>query len=240
MLKKLVLAAAATVGAISISAAADMPVKARPGVPPPVVYYDWSGFYLGAFVGGIWGETNSFLSGSGVPIKVDVDGFFGGVLAGYDWQLPNRVVIGVRVAAPFGTSADGRTADPTFPTIVFHEADLQWAVLFTGQIGMAMGEGGRWLPYIGGGLAIGEGKASFLVTGAPTLTDKQTHTGFTFLAGVRYAFANNWWGAVQYNYTDFGSETYNLGAPRTIDFSSHSITGQLVYKWGGGAVVARY
>jgi outer membrane immunogenic protein len=237
MLKKLVLAAAATIGAISISSAADMPVKARPVLP--VAYYDWSGFYVGAFVGGIWGETGTFLSGSGVPIKVDADGIYAGVLAGYDWQLPNRVVLGVRVAAPFGTTADGRTADPTFPATVFHDADLRWALLFTGNIGLAMGDGGRWLPYVGGGLAVGEGKATFISPGTGTLTDKHTHTGFTVLAGVRYAFANNWWGAVQYNYTDFGSETYNLGAPRTIDFTSHSVTGMLVYKWGG-PVVARY
>lgn len=239
MLNRLVLALAATIGATSISVAADMPVKARPVLPPPVVYYDWSGFYLGAFVGGVWGETGTFLSGSGVPIKVDADGVYGGVLAGYDWQLPNRVVIGLRVAAPIGTTADGRTADPTFPATVFHDADLRWALLFTGNIGLAMGAGGRWLPYVGGGLAVGEGKATFTSPGG-NFTDKHTHTGYTVLAGVRYAFANNWWGAVQYNYTDFGSETYTLGpGSRSIDFSSHSVTGMLVYKWGG-PVVARY
>ena len=238
MLNKFVLAVAITVGATSISVAADMPVKARPA-PVAVAYYDWSGFYVGGFVGGVWGETGTFLSGSGVPIKVDTDGVFGGVLAGYDWQLPNRVVLGVRVAAPIGTSADGRTADPTFPATVFHDADLRWALFFTGQIGLAMGEGGRWLPYVGGGVGIGEGKATFTSPGTGVLTDSKTHTGFTALAGLRYAFANNWWAAVQYNYTDFGSETYNLGAPRSIDFNSHSVTGILVYKWGG-PVVARY
>jgi opacity protein-like surface antigen len=210
-----------------------MPVKARPALPAIVDYYDWSGLYFGAFVGGVWGETNTFLSGSGRPIRVEADGMFAGVHAGYDWQLPNRVVIGVRVAAPFGTSVDGRTADPLFPNTVFHDADLRWAVLFTGNVGVAMGQGGRVLPYIGGGLAVGQGKATFISPGTGTLTDTQTHVGYTVLGGVRYAFANNWWAAVQYNFTDLGSETYTLGAPRSVSFRSNSVTGILSYKLGG-------
>ena len=35
--------------------AADMPIKAP---PPPVVYYDWSGAYVGFNVGGVWSEVN--------------------------------------------------------------------------------------------------------------------------------------------------------------------------------------
>src|SRR5207247_2684925 len=35
--------------------AADMPLKA----PPPMVsYYDWTGVYLGASIGGVWTEVN--------------------------------------------------------------------------------------------------------------------------------------------------------------------------------------
>jgi hypothetical protein len=52
-----------------------------------------------------------------VPISIEADGVFGGIHAGYDWQLPNRFVIGFRVAAPLGsvtfrslaTSASSRT-----------------------------------------------------------------------------------------------------------------------------------
>lgn len=206
-----------------------MAVKARP-VVPPVAFYNWTGFYIGGFVGGVWGETGTFLSGSGVPITVSAEGVYGGVHAGYDWQLPNQIVIGVNVAAPLGTTAEGRTPDPIFPLIVFHDAKLEWAALFTGYIGMAVGPQGRWLPYAGGGLVVGEGKATFTSPGA-VLTDSKVHTGYTLLAGLRYGFANNWWGSVQYNYIDVGSETYVLGAPRSIDFSSHSVSGILSYKF---------
>jgi outer membrane immunogenic protein len=240
MLNKSIIALIATLLGGSIASAADLVVKAP--VAPLIPDYNWTGFYLGGFVGGVWGETNTFNSGSGVPISIDADGVFGGIHAGYDWQLPNRFVLGFRVAAPLGSSADGTTADPTFPATVSHKADLRWAVLFTGHLGYAMGPQGRWLPYVGGGLAVGEGKATFTFPGT-VLTDTNTHTGFTVLTGVRYAFADNWWAALQYNYTDFGSENYTLGvgtAPRSVDFKSHSLTGMISYKFGGSGLFARY
>jgi outer membrane immunogenic protein len=36
--------------------AADMPVKVQ--APPPVVYYDWSGAYVGFNIGGVWTEVD--------------------------------------------------------------------------------------------------------------------------------------------------------------------------------------
>ena len=122
-------------------------MKAPAAVAPIISEYNWTGFYLGAFAGGVWGRTDTFLSGSGVPIRLDADGLVLGVHAGYDWQLPNRVVFGLRVAAPFGVGLDGSVPDPTFPTTVTHKGELKWGVLFTGQLGYAMG---RWLPYVGG------------------------------------------------------------------------------------------
>ena len=35
--------------------AADMPIKAP---PPPVVYYDWSGAYVGFNIGGVWSDVH--------------------------------------------------------------------------------------------------------------------------------------------------------------------------------------
>jgi outer membrane immunogenic protein len=188
-------------------------------------------FCVGGFAGGVWGETDPFLSGSGNPIRVRASGGLFGVGAGYDWQFPNRVVLGVELAVPVATTAKGRTADPIFPLTVFHEGKLLWGVLATGHIGLALGDDGRWLPYVGGGFAAAETRATFISPGTGTLTDTHTHTGFTVLAGTRYAFANNWWAGVQYNYTDLGRETYQLGAPRSISFHAHAVTGILSYKF---------
>jgi outer membrane immunogenic protein len=231
MIRKLALSITALLAGSSMAMAADMPVKAP--VPVPVEEYNWSGFYIGGFVGGVWGETSTFASGSGVPITIEPSGVVAGVHAGVDWQLANRIVLGLRVAAPFGVNLEETVVDPTFPTTVRHIAELNWAVLFTGHIGMAYG---RWLPYIGGGLAVAEGKGTFSSPGG-TGSSEQLHTGFTALAGIRYGFSDRWWGAIQYNYTDLGSETYTAApaftGTRVIDFKSHSVTGMLSYRLGG-------
>ena len=77
--------------------AADMPV-APP--PPPVVYYDWSGAYIGFNAGGVWNETNrNFLVGGAVNPNFstnDSDGIFG-FHAGAQWQW-GAWVLGVEAA----------------------------------------------------------------------------------------------------------------------------------------------
>ena len=115
---------------------------------------------------------------------------------------------------------------------------MKWATLVTGQIGLAMG---RWLPYAGGGFAIGKGEATFTspVTPPGGISRTRTHTGYTVLTGLRYALADNWWVALQYNYTDVGSETYTfapLTGTCTVDFKSHSLAGLVSYRWGAGRV----
>jgi outer membrane immunogenic protein len=60
MMKRLFLGALALAAMTSGQAvAADMPVKARPVVPTAI--YDWSGFYIGGGVGGVWTEANRFM-----------------------------------------------------------------------------------------------------------------------------------------------------------------------------------
>ena len=56
IVKRLFLAGAAISAIMAGSAfAADMPLKA----PPPVLAYDWSGFYIGGVIGGAWSRTDS-------------------------------------------------------------------------------------------------------------------------------------------------------------------------------------
>jgi opacity protein-like surface antigen len=67
---------------VSVTArAADMPVKAAPILPPP---YNWSGFYLGANLGGAW--TSGSLNIPGNNLYGGLTEFIGGVQAGYNFQ----------------------------------------------------------------------------------------------------------------------------------------------------------
>ena len=63
--------------------------------PPPDVTYNpapaftWTGLYLGGLVGYGWGNADTDNG------DFDADGFLGGVFTGYNYQLPNNVVVGI-------------------------------------------------------------------------------------------------------------------------------------------------
>jgi outer membrane immunogenic protein len=82
------LAAVAAVGFASVASAADLPTKA-PVVVDLAPIFTWSGFYVGANVGGSWGRMSTDFSLAGVPIgstSQNMNGWLGGLQAGYNWQ----------------------------------------------------------------------------------------------------------------------------------------------------------
>ena len=58
-MRRLILASLALISFVGGAVAADMAVKARPMVVDP--QYNWSGFYIGGTVGGVWTEANRFM-----------------------------------------------------------------------------------------------------------------------------------------------------------------------------------
>ena len=102
-----VIATVALVVLAGSATAADFPVKE----PPPAILaaYDWSGFYAGGHIGYAWGASDWSTPGNTGALNlsqpVDVfaatGSFFEGVQAGYNYVLPNRIVIGVEADATF-------------------------------------------------------------------------------------------------------------------------------------------
>jgi outer membrane immunogenic protein len=94
-MKKFLLASVAFAAIAGPAMAADMPV-APP--PPPVVYYDWTGAYIGFNAGGAWYDVNRHFTGTGggflpsADVSTnDSDGIFG-FHAGAQWQWGAWVV----------------------------------------------------------------------------------------------------------------------------------------------------
>src|SRR6516165_8095866 len=113
--------------------AADMPLRA----PPPVLAYDWSGFYLGGVIGGGWTRTdtsNSGLSILGVPVvqTTDSSSFIGGVEGGDRYQF-GKLVIGWEADMVWGGNNNATSITTFSPTpAVFTvsraiTADTRWA-----------------------------------------------------------------------------------------------------------------
>ena len=96
---------------VSITArAADMPLKAPP-IPPPSPLYNWSGFYIGANLGGAW--ANGSLNIPGNNLYGGLTEFIGGVQAGYNFQA-GHLLVGVE--GDFDGATFGHPALPT-PTL---------------------------------------------------------------------------------------------------------------------------
>src|SRR5688572_21956408 len=103
-MRKLVIAASALLGLISVGNAADMPVKA-PRIAVAPAAFSWGGLYIGGHVGYGWGDkewSDIYISGvltrPGVVGTYDVKGPLGGGQIGYNWQS-NWMVFGVELDA---------------------------------------------------------------------------------------------------------------------------------------------
>ena len=190
----------ATVGIVAVAAvigtpvlAADMALKAP---PPPAPVYSWTGGYIGANGGYGWGGWNSnslaaiFPDGVTTHADPNVQGWFGGVTAGYNWQTAPQWVVGIEgdfdwAGEKASDSATNTTSAPTvgFPagigacdahpicttTVVTNTANewqKSWFATLRARAGYLVEP--TWLVYATGGLAFAGTK--FADTNSTTTT----------------------------------------------------------------------
>jgi outer membrane immunogenic protein len=181
--------------------------------------FTWTGFYIGAHIGGAWanfdvrntpeGNGNAFDEGSpGSQYKLEPESFIGGFQAGYNRQY-GAIVYGIEADVSFASGRDSLRLE-TVPPDDFARAKIGTFGTVTARLGYAAG---RWMPYVKGGLAFGEvrvnaGDLDGTGTGAVDLTDETsksaTRTGWTVGAGLEWAMTNNWTLKTEYNYIDLG------------------------------------
>jgi outer membrane immunogenic protein len=200
-MKKFVFASALLFAAVGGAQAADVVVQeAAPA-------YNWSGVYVGAQAGYAWGKsTYSEPDYDGYFMHYDPKGGFGGLYAGYNWQLSNNVVLGGEVDV-YGGSIKGDSLyfyNGSADDDIFGAAKLRWAGSVRARAGYAVD---RFLPYLAGGVAFGQYRYGALDTGGDGFSASKTFTGWTAGAGLEYAFTDNLIGRIEYRYTDFGKKT---------------------------------
>src|SRR6266852_2579343 len=165
--------ALALAGAMQPAAAADLAVKAPVYKAPPPVYDLWTGGYIGVNVGyswGPWDSTSPF--GLATTVSPKVNGWLGGVQAGYNWRFDPRWAVGfegdIQVTGE-RASADGAFASARIPefgadfndiftTRVSNNWKFPWFATLRGRIGALVDP--ETLFYATGGLAVGEFKLS--------------------------------------------------------------------------------
>lgn len=183
------------------------PVEEAPTLPPvsePIIdTSEWGGFYIGAY-----GSYNWFSPTGSVLGNADSNGFGGGGFAGYNWDWGNQIVTGVEGRVGFSDN-DAASGGVT--------VDQNWDASLRGRLGYAYE---RSLIYSFAGLAVTGVEAS-----AITGSDDQQLTGFEVGAGLETELFENITGRVEYGFTDYGSENFNLGAggSQEIDVENQSL-----------------
>jgi outer membrane immunogenic protein len=220
-MKRVGLACATVLALAATASAADMPTRYNQGRLAYAPIYNWTGFYLGINGGGAWGTSKWDSVGS-----FDVTGFMIGATVGYNWQVSN-FVFGLEGDYDW-TNIDGSNGAwcPTGCT-----TSNGWLATVRGRIGYAFD---RFLPYVTGGLAIGDIKA----TQPGFVGGHDTDVGYSVGGGFEFAITMNggWTVKAEYLYVDLGKFNCGLGCgnglnPDHVSFNSHIIRGGLNFKF---------
>src|ERR1700731_4583882 len=219
-------------GTCSFAAAADLPASMPIKAPVRAPIYDWTGFYVGGQVGygqGDFGPGANPVPDQAVFFPHSLTGMMRGFQAGYNLQLPNRVVLGVEADGSFARPVDR----PKFGLAPFNTT-LEYAATARGRIGYAFG---TILPYVTGGLAWGQTRVN-INAGDGSLLSSQLlpHVGWTAGLGMEMAFGGNWTAKIEYDYIDLARRTYGLGEAMlpdlNVDPRIHVVKVGLNYKLG--------
>jgi len=168
---------------------------------------------------GSLGPGSNAIPEEGFPFPPSITGLIGGYQAGYNWQLPNHVVLGIEADATFGSPVD----QPRLAATPYN-ATIDYANTVRGRVGYAFG---RWLPYLTGGFAWGHSHINLNdAAGAAFAAPGKIQTGWTAGAGVEFAVSGNWSAKLEYDYIDLSRRMYGLsgigspGARRRSDVAA--------------------
>jgi outer membrane immunogenic protein len=230
--------------AIGPAKAADILSKEMGSLKDEPIYtpMSWAGFYAGAHIGGVFGDLtvtdkNGFTSNAalGETTELSPDGVFGGFTLGYNWHQ-NRIVFGAE--ADFGSMVigeQGLLSGTTANTAAgIHDGTYGDATI---RLGYAVNRG---LIYAKGGVAFYDGENEFHTQSGNYVTHSTTDTfvGWTIGGGVEYALNPEWSLKTEYQYFDFGKESFSVvkanGPSSTFDedLTAHTVKIGLNYHVG--------
>lgn len=177
--------------------------------------YDGDGVVrVGLFAQGQWLDINQTLPLPGA--SGELNGFSGGISAGYDFWRTSRFVLGFEADASVGDIQDSVGAT---------SHGMDYLATVRGRAGAYVHP--NWLVYATGGVAwLGVEAQNALGKEADTLT------GWTAGGGTEVDWRHMIL-FVEYLYTDFGSQTYSLGGvPGRADYDGHLLRLGVKFKVG--------
>lgn len=169
---------------------------------------DWSGFYIGGKLGGMWSDIgwsenfSEFNAGSGA--KFTPSSFAGGVFGGGNLQMGNWVF---GLEASFLGTGLNQTVSPVVSTDSF-STQINWLLFVEPRLGFAWD---RYMVFVKGGWVGGDAKfsASGPNGGGGTATFSKTDfvDGWTLGGGLEYAWHPSFIVGIDYQYIDLNLST---------------------------------
>jgi opacity protein-like surface antigen len=208
--------------------------------PAAQTAYNWTGFYIGAYLGADWGFTN-WNFGDGTTIDPRFAGLLGGGEIGYNYQV-GKWVFGIEGDAGW---TNARAAQPCSSFFLNCEIKANWLSTATARVGYAYWD--RLLAYVKGGAVIAQDRAQSVcdttsrptiatvsLDGCPSQSDSKTHAGWTVGWGTEFGLTQNLSVKSEMMYFDLGSDRYNIaGTPIDIQRNGFISTVGLHYRFGG-------
>lgn len=226
--------AACTVLSATVTFAADLgspKLQAPPDDYADNIGYNWSGLYFGGFLGathGLW-TADFFRNNNHGHAEEGFDGIEGGGWLGYNFQVNRNWVIGVET--DLGTSNADQSNN-------IFDNDTSYASIDTfgslrGRLGyvydrmMVFGTAGLAYANISNEIQKGQN------AGEQVVSDNSWETGIALGAGVDYAFSNNWIGRVEYQYANFGTQSYTNADGNRAEFENelHQLRVGMSYRY---------
>jgi outer membrane immunogenic protein len=199
----------------------------------PIASSGWSGLFIGLHAGYTWGTPSWDVGPGSAVIEPDTDGFSGGALAGYNFQI-NQIVLGVEADITGGGLKDGPRFFPALGGT--QSAEINYIATLRARLGYDMG---NWMPFVTAGLGVADLELFDSFGGGPN-SDSQTLTGFVVGGGAEFKLDSlfstgtngNLIGRVEYMYGDYGSKNFQIGGtPEPSDLKTHTLRAALIWRF---------
>ncbi len=232
-MKKILLAALMLAGPAVTAFAADMPSRKAPVVAPVAAAPLWSGIYLGANAGYVFGRSSQ-RDASPPPADGDYDvkgGMIGGAV-GYNWQRRNYVY-GLEADTSFASIA-GSSSVCGVGGLAAHACGTKSDAFSTVRArgGLVIDNS---LIYATGGLAVARIKAYDLgFSSVAGQSGSATRLGWTIGAGVEQKLDAHWSVKAEYLRASFARTTYFTltgFSPERVDMSANILRAGVNYKF---------
>ena len=182
----------------------------------------WNGLYAGVTGGYSWGQAD-FTTPLSVPASLNMSGGLLGLQAGYDFDLGNRLVLGIAGDASWGsitgdTCVENGGCSPPTPDDSYANGKIDWLGTLRARLGFTNGNA---LIYATGGAAYAHSTATISnVTGlGDTWSASKGSWGWAIGGGGEVKLSRHVSVGAEALYVDLGTTNYDFsdgGAPTTV------------------------